>query len=261
MALIVWVRHNDCDGSSAAQYMNHSLLFFAIIGPASFVAGFIRGFTGFGGPLFLLPILNFFMLPAVSASTVVWVDVFANVRLVPDARRESSLSIVAPMVLGTVIAMPLGIWFLLHGDPVMTKRVIGGAILLAAIALATGWRYRHELGRAGFGAVGAAGGLVMGATAIGALPALVLNGGKHTARQNRANFVIWLFFAELIFLALVSFGKRLEQPEVITVAILAPIYLLGAYVGIVLHRRVSDRTVRRAVLAVIFVIALTSVIA
>lgn len=240
--------------------MDHSLIFFATVGPAAFVAGFIRGFTGFGGPLFLLPILNFFMLPAMSATIVVWVDVFANIRLVPDARHESSLSIVAPMVLGTVIAMPLGALFLLHGDPETTKRVIGGAILFAAIALATGWRYRRELGRAGFGAVGAAGGLVMGATAIGALPALVLNGGKHTARQNRANFVIWLFFAELLFLVLVSFGKTLGQREVVIVAILVPIYLVGAYVGIVLHRRVSDRTVRRAVLAVIFVIAFTSII-
>jgi len=238
--------------------MSASIVFYAIIGPATVVAGFIRGFTGFGGPLFLLPILNFFVPPAVSAGIVIWVDVFANIRMVPDARQDSSSAVVIPLVLGSLVAMPVGAYYLLNADPTIMKRAIGAAILLAALLLATGWRYRGEIGTRAYGAVGLVSGLVMGATSIGALPALFLSGGAHTARENRANFIIWVFFAELLFLALLSYGGTLGRGEVVAIAVLIPVYLVGTYLGIRFHRRVSDVTVRRAVLALIVLVAIAS---
>jgi len=238
--------------------MTAPLPFYAIVAPATVIAGLIRGFTGFGGVLFLLPVLNFFIPPAISASLAIWVDVFANIRLIPDARRDSSLRVIVPMVIGTLGAMPLGAYFLLHGDPVLMKRVIGVAIFVAALVLAAGWRYHGEIGTGALCAVGAVSGLVMGATSIGALPALFLSGGRYTARANRANFVIWAFIAELLFVALVSSRGTLGRTEVTAIAVLAPVYLIGTYLGIVLHRRVSDKTVRRAMLVLIVVVAVAS---
>jgi hypothetical protein len=240
--------------------MSNALLFYAVIGPATVVAGFIRGFTGFGGPLFLLPILNFFVPPAVGAGIGIWVDVFANIRLVPDARHDSSSAVVVPLVVGSLVAMPVGAYFLVNGDPRLMKQAIGATILVAALVLAAGWRYRGDIGTRAYGVVGLVSGLVMGATSIGALPALFLSGGRHTARENRANFIIWVFFAEILFLALVSSGGALGRSDVITIVLLVPAYLVGTYLGIRFHLRASEVTVRRAVLTLIVLVALASMV-
>jgi uncharacterized membrane protein YfcA len=58
-----------------------------VLGPTAAVAGLVRGFAGFGGPLLMLPVLNAFLPPATSL-WVMWVDLLVSVRLLPDARRH-----------------------------------------------------------------------------------------------------------------------------------------------------------------------------
>ncbi len=241
--------------------MNVPVSAYAVVVPATVIAGFIRGFAGFGGPLFLLPVLNFFISPAAGAGIVIWVDIFANIRLVPDARRDSSAAVVVPLIVGSLVAMPLGTYFLVTTDPSVMKRAIGMAIFAAAVVLATGWRYWGDIGTRAYGAVGLLSGFVMGATSLAALTALFLSGGRHSARENRANFIIWVFFAEIAFLVLLSVSGTLGRGELLTIAVLMPVYLAGTFLGIRFHRRASDITVRRAVLVLIMVIAITSVMA
>jgi uncharacterized protein len=228
--------------------------------PMTLIAGFIRGFTGFGGPLFLLPVVNLFMPPAVGAGIVVWIDLFANIHLVPNARRDSSRAVILPLLLGTLVAMPIGVYVLINTDPVMMKRLIGITILIVAMILMTGWRYRGEVRRWVYGVVGTVSGLIMGATAIGALTALFLSGGRHTARQNRANFIIWAFLAIVLFLVLLGLGGTLTLSHAGAIAILTPGYVAGTVLGSRLIHKVSDAFMRKAVLALIMAVALASIL-
>src|SRR5437588_7335501 len=140
--------------------MDFSVL--AVLVPVSVIGGFLRGFAGFGGPLFMLPILNAFFLPASSIAIMMWVDIFANVHLLPDARRDTSSTVVVPLLVGTLIGMPLGAYVLLLTDPIFMKRTISATILAAALILLTGWRYPRPLGPRMLGGVGMLSGSVMG---------------------------------------------------------------------------------------------------
>lgn len=227
----------------------------AVLVPISVIGGFLRGFAGFGGPLFMLPILNGYFSPAVSIAVMMWVDIFSNVHLLPEARRHSSREVVMPMTIGTLIGMPIGTYLLLQADPVLMKRVISATILVAALILLTGWRYPRPLGPRTLGGVGGFSGLVMGATAIAAVTPVFLAASSHSAAQNRANFIIWVFFATVLLIALLMLNGTLGTGDAATISVLTPAYLLGTVFGSRTQRGASDVVVRRAVLLLVVGVA------
>jgi uncharacterized membrane protein YfcA len=235
-------------------------LFYWVLVPAALIGGFLRGFAGFGGPLFMLPILNVFLPPAISAGVMMWIDLFANVQLLPGARHDSSRAVVVPLTIGTLFAMPAGMYLLLTVDPVLMKRVICGAILAAALVLLTGWRYRRTVSSRIYGGVGALSGFVMGATSIAAVTPLFLSAGNHSALENRANFIVWVFLATLLFLGILAVRGTLGGSDAVKIALLTPAYLAGIAIGSRLVRATSDQAVRRAVLALIITVALGGLI-
>ncbi len=240
--------------------MAEPFLFYWVLVPATVIGGFLRGFAGFGGPLFLLPILGFFLPPAVSIGVMMWVDLFGNVRLLPDARAEAARAVVAPLAIGTAIGMPIGLQVLLAVEPALMKKILCGSILAAAVVLMSGWRYRRPVGTALYGGIGAASGFIMGATSIAALTPLFLSAGNHTAAQNRANFIVWVFLATVLLLVLLALHDTLTAGNAVAIAILTLPYLAGIVIGSRLQRTAADATVRRTVLALIIATATVGLI-
>jgi len=230
-------------------------LFYWILVPMALVGGFVRGFAGFGGPLLIVPVLNLFLPPATTVALILWIDIFVNIRLLPDARRHAAKDVVVPLTLGTLIAMPIGAWVLLSTDPLTMKKAIAAAILVAALFLLTGWRYRKSIGRPVYGAVGALAGFVMGSTSIAAVTPLFLSAGDRTATENRANFIVWVFFATLLILTILGFKGVLTEKDVVVIVVLAIFYFAGTELGTRVHYRVDEKIVRRAVLGMVIVAA------
>jgi uncharacterized membrane protein YfcA len=226
-----------------------------VLAPIAALAGFIRGFAGFGGPLVLLPALNFFLSPTASVAATMWVDLFANVHLLPQTRREANSSVVVPMMAGTLAAMPFGVLLLMAVDPVLMKRGISAAILIAALVLLSGWRYRELIGPVGWASVGALAGVVMGATSIAVTAALFLNAGSQTARESRANFVVWVFIATLALLVMLFIGTGIAGTPIRVISVLTPFYVAGAFLGTRLSNRAPEVIVRRAILLLVVIVA------
>lgn len=230
-------------------------LFYWILVPMALIGGFVRGFAGFGGPLLMVPVLNLFLMPATSVALILWIDIFVNVRLLPDARRHATKDVVVPLALGTLVTMPVGAWVLVSTDPVTMKKAIAAAILVAALFLLTGWRYRKPIRLPVYGAVGGLAGFVMGSTSIAAVTPLFLNAGNRTATENRANFIVWVFLATILLIGLLGFKDALTEKDVAVIAVLAIVYLIGTEIGTRVHYRVDDKIVRRAVLGMVIIAA------
>jgi len=224
-----------------------------ILVPIAALAGFIRGFAGFGGPLMLLPALNVCLPPAASVAATMWIDLFANVHLLPQVRREAQRAVGVPLVAGTLATMPVGVLLLLAVDPVFMKRGISAAILVAALVSLSGWRYRGAIGPIGW--AGALTGTVMGATSIAVTAALFLNAGSQTAKESRANFAVWVFIATLALLAMLAVGAGIAATPARVIGVLAPVYLAGILLGTRLNKRAPEAVARRAVLLLVVVIA------
>ncbi|MBM3733330.1 MAG: sulfite exporter TauE/SafE family protein [Acidimicrobiia bacterium] len=240
--------------------MTDATLFYGVLVPVTVIGGFLRGFAGFGGPLFMLPILSFFLSPPVAVGVMMWIDIFSNVHLIPNARADSSRAVVIPLLAGTAMAMPVGAHVLLSVEPVLMKKIICGSILLMALVLLTGWRFRDALGASGYIGIGALSGFVMGSTAIAAVTALFLDAGHRSAAQNRANFIIWAFLATILLIALLTWRGALAAGDKVATLVLTPIYLASVIFGARTHRVASDAAVRRTVLGLVIVTAIVGLV-
>jgi uncharacterized membrane protein YfcA len=242
------------------SFTTDPLLVYSVLLPVVAIGGILRGAMGFGGPLFMMPFLNVFFAPAITIAVTMWIDLFSNLRLIPDAYRDSSRAVVLPLSLGTLLAMPAGAALLMSIDPLMMKRVISGAILATAVLLLAGWRYRRDVSAGAYVAVGVVSGFIMGTTAIAVVTSLFLNSGTRPAAQNRANFIVWVFGATLLLIAILAMRGVLVLGDVTTIAILAPVYVGGTILGTYWQRRASDQTMRQAALGLIMVIALSGLL-
>ena len=223
---------------------------------AAVVAGLVRGFTGFGGPAIMMLVLSQLYRPASVLVLVLLVDVVANVQLFVASIRDVRWRTAVPLVVASIIALPAGLYVLLSFDPVLVKRSIALVVGICACVMLTGWRYRHEAGLLVTGAVGALGGLVVGATFI-ALPVIIfLFAGPFPTARARATALTWGVCTSSVLMAFFIWTGELDLSDVRQAAFIAAAYISSAYAGSRLFRRSGERLVRRFVLSTLLGLAL-----
>jgi len=229
--------------------------------PTTFIAGTVRGFSGFGGPIVLLSALNFFLAPTSSIPIILCVDLLANILLLPDARHSAIRAITVPLSLGTFVSLPLGVLLVSVANPETMKHVIALCILAAALLLLSGWRpFVREIRPAGWAVVGMLTGIVMGATSLGITAALFLNSGPQTAAVARANFIVWVFFSDLLLLTLFIVSQGFSLHSLPAIATMAPAYLIGSLLGARLTRQIPERLMRQTILVLVGLSALARLV-
>jgi len=240
--------------------MQFTTSFFAVLIPAAVLAGVVRGFAGFGGPLTMLPALNAFMPTSAAILVMSWIDLVVNVQLLPRAARAAKAGVVVPLTAGAVLTMPIGVLLLLLVDAVIMKRALSATILVAALVLLSGWRYPGTIGRGGWVGVGALTGVVMGATSLAITSALFLHAGQQSAAESRANFIVWVFLGTIMLLVMLTIGSGFDAELLPAIGLLAPFYIIGCVAGSYLTGRLPDAHVRTAVLLLIVLIAVVSLV-
>lgn len=240
--------------------MTDTAILYSVLVPVAVIGGLARGFAGFGGPLIMIPVMSLLKPPAAAVAMMMWIDLFANVRLLPDARNDASVAVIAPLTLGTLLAIPAGLWLLVTIDPVIMKRTICVAVFVAASAMAWGWRFCGQVGRLVYTGVGLAAGLILGATGLAVTAALFLNAGHQTSRQARANYIVWIFIGTTVLIALFAYRGTLAFVDAPLVAILTATYVIATTLGARLHHRADDVFVRRIVLGLLLATATTGMI-
>jgi uncharacterized protein len=207
---------------------------------------------GIRRPIVMLSILNFFLPPASSIPIVLCVDLCANIFLLPDARHNATAAVTIPLLVGTLLLLPVGVLLLSSANPAIMKRVIALFILIAALALLSEWRpFARPIGVAGWGAVGALTGVIVGATSLGVTAALFLNSGVQSSIAARANFIVWVFFANSALLSMLAASQGLSPDLFSAVAVMAPLYLIGSMAGAKIIHRMPENRARRTILVLI----------
>jgi hypothetical protein len=232
----------------------------ALLFTAALVGGVVRGFAGFGGPMVFLPFATSVLGPSAAVWVVIAVDIVVSARFLPAVRGLYRSHVVLPLGIGTLVTLPLGTWALVSLDAVVMRRVICAAILLAALIMLTGWRWRRELARWQWIAVGAVAGLVLGITSLAVTAALFLQSGKTTAAEARADFMVWVFVVNIALLVVIAAQAGMPTGLWPAMAASAPAYFVGMAVGTAVYGRLSDATGRRLVLTIVAVNALVGLL-
>jgi len=89
-----------------------------------FLAGFIRGFVGFGASIIIVLVLSFILGPHEAVPIAALSGLPSMLQLLPTAIKHSEKVFVLPFGLAAFFAAPLGTWILVIVNPELMKKQI-----------------------------------------------------------------------------------------------------------------------------------------
>lgn len=226
----------------------------------AFAGGTIRGFTGFGTPIFLAPLYAVVFGPQAAVPLLIILEIGIVVQMVPTALRQADWPELRGLLLGCLPMLPLGGLMLSVLDPNLVKKIIGLVTAAFVAALWWGWRYRGPRTLPVRAAIGAVSGFSNGLTGIGGPPVILyyLSGDKNIAGM-RANLTIYFSFITAIAVPFFVMAGLVTMETLIRWAVLTPPVLAGVAVGSRFFQGTSRSVFMRAALLTLLVSALVGI--
>jgi hypothetical protein len=224
---------------------------------ATFLAGIVRGFSGFGAAMMQAPVFALLFAPAQAVATIAGLGTLASLQLLRGAVRQVDMRQVVPITVAAMVTIPVGSLLLVVLEPDLMRRGIAGLVLLLVLVLMTGWRYPGRRGAGVAAGTGALSGVINGATGVGGPPVvLYLLAGPDSARTNRANLIFYFTFLNAgTWLSLLWHGVITLETLWRTLA-LWPVQIVSLWCGSWLFTRANDALYRRAALGLLLAVAL-----
>ncbi|WP_299414889.1 sulfite exporter TauE/SafE family protein [uncultured Sulfitobacter sp.] len=190
---------------------------------AVFVAGLVRGFAGFGSAMIIMPVASTVLSPVEAVIFLICAELVGPLPNAPAAWRDGEPREVGLLVLGAIIALPLGIWALTTMDATVFGWVVSIAVITLLALTVSGWRLKGALTRRLTVTAGALGGFMTGFAGIPGPPVIMLYmASMLPVSVIRANFLLYLVALDfLLFPMLWALGLMNW-----------PIAFLGLLVGI-----------------------------
>lgn len=224
---------------------------------AALTAGTVRGFAGFGTALIYLPIAGIVLDPVSAIITMATMDVLGPLPILRRAAPDTHRGDLMRLVMGTLLALPLGLAALFVLDPGLFRTLVSIVSLTMLGVLMFGWRYSGTLRpRAVFG-TGAAAGFLGDIAGIPGPPVIfAYMASPHPARVIRANTTFYLFFYDCAILCMMLIAGRLAPEPVLTGLLLAIPGMAGNILGARLFIPGYERLYRAVAYALIFAAAM-----
>jgi uncharacterized protein len=221
----------------------------------TFGAAAIRGLTGFGMAIVLVPLLGLIIRPDQAVVLAILLQCLIGPvgikTIVADSDRSSSLMIAGFAVLAT----PLGLWLLAHTAPDLARLLISGIAIGAFILVIMPKGQGLAPGGAVTAATGLAAGVLTGFAAMPGPPVVPYYlRGAFTPVTARASMML-IFFATAIAGTIAStlLGLTTVPLMLMAIALFVPMFI-GNYLGQMAFGRVSP-TLWRSLVALLLGIA------
>jgi uncharacterized membrane protein YfcA len=170
---------------------------------AVFVAGLVRGFSGFGSAMIIMPMASTVLSPVEAVIFLVAAELIGPLPNLPAALRDGAPRDVGTLALGAALALPVGLFGLSVIDPHLFGWVVSVVVFGLLVLLMTGWRYRGVLTRNLTLATGALGGFMTGFAGIPGPPVIMLYmASTLPVSVIRANFLLYLVCLDLMLVPL-----------------------------------------------------------
>jgi uncharacterized protein len=237
-----------------AEYLDMSLLYAAL---SVFAAGLIRGFSGFGSALINAPVLSLIWGPTIGVPVAALIEVAPAIQLTPKAIKIANWKTVWAFGIPALILLPAGTFILVSVPADDMRRAIGAIVLVVALILWSGWRYRGPRGVMPSMCVGLVGGSLAGATGVAGPPVILyLMSSDDSPAQTRANLIA--YFTIILFGIVATFSlKGLVSLNTLwlAAAMLIP-FIAGTAIGTRMFPLASERIFRNIALTTLTVSSL-----
>lgn len=221
------------------------------------LSGTVYGFAGFGAALIFLPVAVAQVAPELAVAAFSITALSSLVTVVPRAYPQTDKRALGQLLLAAMAGFPLGIWVLRSSDETAIRWAVSGVVLLTLAALLAGWRMKTAPRTAARLGVGAATGVVGGATGLTGPVVILFNlGAGAPAAVTRANTLVFLTLSSALLLPQLWL-QGLLRPEALWLGLVLVVpYALGNRIGQALFDPGREGLYRRVAYAIIAVSAL-----
>lgn len=222
-------------------------------------AYFLKGLSGFGPALIMIPFLTIIYDPLTAIIITTTLDFLAGLTLVYQIRREISWSFVIPIIFTMGIGASFGAYLLGQLPMDTIRQIMGIAIGLFALYMMFQGNLKPP-SKSGVEflkyPVGLVSGLFGGMLGISGPPLVIYMKLSFSKAFFRTQLiVIFLFGAgwRLVLYHLNRIGLNLEWPLLVIFII---VMILGVFIGNKVHLKISETLFNRLVAVVIFITAI-----
>jgi uncharacterized membrane protein YfcA len=226
-----------------------------------FLAGVLRGFTGFGFALAAVPVMTLFMEPAAIVPAIPIVAMVAGSGQLRRAWGQANWPAVRRLLVGAILGAPIGV-LALAWLPANIMRLLIGAVLLAAVLLLwRGYKFERTPPSGAQAGIGLFSGLLNGATAMGGPPVILyFLASPEGVVIGRASLLIYFCFISAWSIVMQAFGGLIDPKVVVLALLMIPVMALGNLIGDRAFDRASATAYQRVALLFLFAIAVLAIL-
>lgn len=205
---------------------------FAMLCVISFLAGVVRGFSGFALSALVMSSAVMFLPPVALIPVCWWLELSASVLMARGGWADANRKTVLGLVIGSTIGVPIGLW-LTTSVSVETSKIIALCIILvlAATQLAK-LRIAFLATRPGLYLSGLTAGIATGLASVGGMVvALYVLSQQSPAREMRGSLVLFLFVSSAMSMVMLLLYGVMDMVAVGRGLVLAVPAMLGVFVG------------------------------
>ncbi|MEO1612304.1 MAG: sulfite exporter TauE/SafE family protein [Pseudomonadota bacterium] len=186
---------------------------FAFAVAAVFVAGVVRGFSGFALSALVMASLSQVLSPVEILPICLVLEVAASALMARAGFREANTRLVLTLVTGIVVGIPIGLYIATTATPETSRVIALGIIMTLALAQLARLSPAFLATTPGTVASGVMSGAVNGASSAGGMVvALFMLARKLPAAEARASLVVYLVLSQIFGLTfLLIFGVMTED--------------------------------------------------
>lgn len=179
-----------------------------------------------------LPVAGSYLGPFAALTTLLVMDFFGPLPNVPGALRSKHPGDMSRLILGLVIALPLGVLVLTQVPAELFRYGVSLIALLLLVLLMSGYRYRGTLTPRLITGTGMLGGFLGGSTGLPGPPVIMLYmASTHPAHVIRATLMLYLLSFDIMMVAVFLAFDRLETSFLLLGFCVMVPYLIGNILG------------------------------
>jgi uncharacterized protein len=217
-----------------------------------FLAAIVRGFSGFGFSLLTITALSLFYTPSEIIPSIFMLELAASANLLPSIWKDIHWKSLMPLILGCLIATPIGVWALAHFPPAPMQIALSIFVLVATFLMWRGFALKTMPGPIASTMAGAASGLSNGAFGIGGPPVILFYFASPAGNlAGRASLVAFFLATDIIGLANQSVHGLITWDGFWRALMFLPALLVGVWVGARSFKGTDPETFRKYVLAIL----------
>ena len=198
---------------------------------ACLVAGFVRGYSGFGFSALLIAASSLVTNPLNFVAVVVILETVMSLQHAKAAGPDVDWRRVGWLLGGAAIGLPIGLWVLTGVNEDTARAVISGYVLAMCGVLLAGWRLTREVAGPVNGAMGVVSGLA-NAPGMGGLPIAAFFAAQPMAASVfRATLIAYFPLLDLYSAPLYWYAGLVTWDTLWAALIALPVTLMGNWLG------------------------------